>query len=69
MTRSDLRRLDDAMLTPSAPGIAPDPRLDVPEPPHARRLGGIALLVVLLLLLALGAGIGLLLFRLSGLAL
>jgi hypothetical protein len=57
------------MLTPSAQGIAPDLRLDVPEPPHARRLGGIALLVVLLLLLALGAGIGLLLFRLSGLAL
>ena len=69
MTRSDLRRPDDDRFTPSAPVMLPDARLDVPEPARARRVGGIALIVVLLLLLALGAGLGLLMFRLSGLSL
>ncbi len=69
MTMSDLRRPDaDDLPTPSAPVMMPDLRIDVPEPPRARRVGGIALIVVLLLLLALGAGLGVLMFRLSGLS-
>jgi serine/threonine protein phosphatase PrpC len=75
MTRSDLPRPADLqhpgtddLPTSAAPATPPDLRIDVPEPPRARRVGGIALIVVLLLLLALGAALGMLMFRLTGLS-
>ena len=67
----DFPRLEDDAPTPAAPVAAPDVRAERSEPAPSRRggrSGGVALVVVLLLLLALGAGIGVLMFRLTGLS-
>jgi len=67
----DFPRLEDDAPTPSAPVVIPDLSAERPEPAPRRRSGrngGVALIVVLLLLLALGAGIGVLMFRLTGLS-
>jgi serine/threonine protein phosphatase PrpC len=53
--------------TPAGPVILPDLRGEPADMRQGRRAGGIALIVVLLLLLALGAGIGVLMFRVAGL--